>query len=88
MIPALKLSYTLNAAEIIIGVLTLLSVSYVFPSYVALAVGITPFNDAEKSRVLSMKAIPAGLKYILSEPSFRATPVCPIPPCLALNVLT
>ncbi len=77
-----------NAAPIIIGVLTSLSVSYHFPSILAFPVAITPFTLPDMSRVLSMNAIPAGLKYMLSAPSFCATPVCPIPPCFALNVLT
>ncbi len=72
----------LKAALTLMGVETPLSVSYSLPSTVAVAVGIMPVNEPVRSRVLSIYAIPAGLKYMFSAPSFRATPVCPIPICL------
>lgn len=87
--PAFRLSYMLNPTEAINGVLTFDALWYFFPSSsVIVALGESPFMDAEKLMVLSINAIPAGLKNMLSDSSFWATPVCPIPPCFALRVLT
>ena len=73
----------------IMGVLTGACVSQLLPSgSVAVDLGATPETEALMSNVLSENAMPAGLKNWLSAPSFRATPVWPMPICLVRSVLT
>ena len=76
MIPALRLSKIEKAALTCNGVLTSFSVLYLLPSSrVAVAVEKIGLTLAEISMVLSINPIPAGLKIMLSEPNFWATPV-------------
>ena len=89
----------LNPRLMLIGVLAGLSLSKVpskvwvwpiekFEQLVAEAEGRMAVNDPEKSILLSMKAMPAGLNSMLSAPNLRAVPVWPIPVCLVERVFT
>ena len=70
------LSKMRNDAATFSGVLMGACVSHSEPSgSVAVELGATAETDAEMSSVRSEKAMPAGLKSMLSAPSFSATPV-------------